>query len=131
MKGFRLDPFPVFTYEVEGVEVEKSVFMIYGENSTAIRYDVRDNNASPAHISLEIRPLVAFRHYHGATHENSSINRQIHIETGRVSFAAYDGLPILRFAHDASEVQGNGDWYRNFEYRAEREIGRASCRERV
>src|SRR5687767_15767835 len=26
--GFRLDPFPVFTYEVNGVEIEKSVFMV-------------------------------------------------------------------------------------------------------
>ena len=25
---FRLDPFPVFTYEVEGVEIEKFVFMV-------------------------------------------------------------------------------------------------------
>ncbi|MFY9608814.1 MAG: amylo-alpha-1,6-glucosidase [Blastocatellia bacterium] len=123
LKGFRLDPFPVFTYEVEGVEVEKSVFMVYGENSTVIRYLVRDGNESPAHISLEIRPLVAFRDYHGTTHENSSIDRQIHVEAGLVSFAAYDGLPTLHFAHDANEVNGSGDWYRNFEYQVERERG--------
>src|SRR4029077_7347264 len=34
LKRFRLDPFPVFTYEVEGMEIEKTVFMINGENST-------------------------------------------------------------------------------------------------
>src|ERR1700760_46712 len=28
LSSFRLDPFPIFTYEVEGVCVEKSVFMI-------------------------------------------------------------------------------------------------------
>ena len=123
LKGFRLDPFPVFTFEVEGVEVEKSVFMIYGENSTAIRYHLRDSNDSPAHISLEIRPLVAFRDYHGTTHENSSISRQIHVEDGLVSFSAYDGLPALHFAHDANEVNGSGDWYRSFEYQVERERG--------
>ncbi len=123
LKGFRLDPFPVFNYEVEGVEIEKAVFMVYGENSTAIRYHVRDSNDSPANISLEIRPLVAFRDYHGTTHENSSIDRQIHVEAERVSFAAYEGLPTLHFAHDANEVNGGGDWYRNFEYRVERERG--------
>jgi predicted glycogen debranching enzyme len=37
LKQFRLDPFPVFTYEVEGIEMEKSVFMIHGENSVVIR----------------------------------------------------------------------------------------------
>src|SRR5258707_8465274 len=30
--GFRLDPFPVFTYEVEGLLLEKSVFMVQGQN---------------------------------------------------------------------------------------------------
>src|SRR5215212_4048746 len=30
LKGFRLDPFPVFTYEVNGVEIEKRVFMPHG-----------------------------------------------------------------------------------------------------
>ena len=28
LKRFRLDPFPVFTYAVEGIETEKRVFMI-------------------------------------------------------------------------------------------------------
>jgi predicted glycogen debranching enzyme len=123
LKSFRLDPFPVFTYEVEGVEVEKSVFMIYGENSTAIRYHVRDANDTPAAISLEIRPLVAFRDYHGTTHENSSINWKVETGPGRASFSAYEGLPTLHFAHDAGEVDSTGLWYRNFEYSAELERG--------
>lgn len=122
LKRFRLDPFPVFSYEVQGVEIEKSIFMIYGENSTAIYYQIRSAD-SPAQVSLEIRPLVAFRDYHGTTHENSSISRSVQIEAGRVTFAAYQGLPALHFAHDADDVVGNGDWYRDFEYQIERERG--------
>src|SRR2546428_9330420 len=38
--GFRLDPFPVFTYEVERVTIEKSVFMVQGENMVVVQYDV-------------------------------------------------------------------------------------------
>src|SRR5215467_12619332 len=38
LKQFRLDPFPVFTYEIEGIEIEKSVFMIHSENTTVIQY---------------------------------------------------------------------------------------------
>src|SRR4249920_4072916 len=33
LKQFRLDPFPIFAYEVEGIEIDKTVFMIQGENS--------------------------------------------------------------------------------------------------
>ncbi|HEU4388855.1 MAG TPA: glycogen debranching enzyme N-terminal domain-containing protein, partial [Blastocatellia bacterium] len=123
LKQFRLDPFPIFTYEVEGIEVEKTVFMIYGENSVAIRYEVRAGNEQPANLSLEVRPLVAFRDYHSTTHENSAINREINLEAGRISFAAYEGLPTLHLAHDASEIDPDGFWYRNFEYRAERDRG--------
>ena len=35
LTGFRLDPFPVWTFDVNGVEIEKSIFMVHGENSTA------------------------------------------------------------------------------------------------
>lgn len=38
--SFRLDPFPVFTYEVEGVPLEKSVFMVQGENTTVVQYQI-------------------------------------------------------------------------------------------
>jgi predicted glycogen debranching enzyme len=121
LKRFRLDPFPVFTYQVENVEIEKTVFMIYGENSTVIEYKLL--TADRADCELEVRPLVAFRDYHGTTHENASISRQVHLEAGRASFTAYDGLPALHFAHDAGEVNASGDWYRNFEYQVEQERG--------
>src|SRR5438270_13817401 len=42
---FRQDPFPVFVYEVEGVVLEKSVFMVHGENTTVIQYTVLSSPA--------------------------------------------------------------------------------------
>src|SRR5262245_41062678 len=38
LKAFRLDPFPISVYEVAGVEIEKSVFMVHGENTTVVQY---------------------------------------------------------------------------------------------
>src|SRR5437868_4859882 len=37
---FRLDPFPVFTFAAGGVELEKAIFMLNGENTTAIEYRI-------------------------------------------------------------------------------------------
>src|SRR4051812_28738811 len=31
LKEFRKDPFPVYVYQVDGLELEKSVFMVHGE----------------------------------------------------------------------------------------------------
>src|SRR5438477_8411806 len=76
LKRFRLDPSPVFTYEIEAIEIEKSVFMIHGENSTIIQYELKKNNhpESPKNLKLEIRPLIAFRDYDSSTLENGGIN---------------------------------------------------------
>src|ERR1700730_9057903 len=125
LKQFRLDPFPVFTYEVEGIELEKSVFMIHGENSAVIHYEVRRNNRAevPKNLRLEIRPLIAFRDYHGTTHENGVINPAVQERSGLASVTPYHGLPSLHLAHNAIELRKTGDWYRNFEYDAERERG--------
>src|ERR1700733_1416652 len=125
LKQFRRDPFPVFTYEVEGLEFEKSVFMIHAENSTVIHYELRKNNRRdlPKNLRLEIRPLIAFRDYHDTTRENGAINPAVQEHSGLVSVTPYHGLPSLHLAHNATELQVTGDWYRNFEYDAERERG--------
>src|SRR5437764_8616057 len=65
LKRFRLDPFPVFTYEIGHIEIEKTVFMIQCENSTVVRYELKTKNRpdSPTNLRLELRPLIAFRDY--------------------------------------------------------------------
>src|SRR5580700_952813 len=125
LKQFSLDPFPVFTYEVEGIEIEKSVFMIHGENSTVIQYELRKVNCPEMSkkLCLEIRPLIAFRDYHSTTHENDAIDSAVQERSGLASLTPYRGLPTLHLAHDAIDLQKTGDWYRNFEYEVERERG--------
>ena len=125
LKQFRLDPFPVFTYEVEGVEIEKTVFMISGENSTVVQYELKKNThpEQSKNLCLELRPLIAFRDYHSTTHENGSINSGIEEQSGSVSITPYQGLPSMHLAHNAVELRRTGDWYRNFEYDVERERG--------
>lgn len=119
--GFRLDPFPTFTYQVEGVHLEKSVFMVQGENTTVVHYEL--SNTDHADIKLEIRPLIAFRDYHGTTHENGALNPHVETEPGQTTFRPYNDLPPLYLAHDSADVDTNGFWYRNFQYAIEQERG--------
>jgi len=125
LKQFRLDPFPVFTYEIEAIEIEKSVFMIDGENSTVIHYELKKNNhpEPPKNLQLEVRALIAFRDYHSTTHENGAINRSVEERPGLATVTPYQGLPSLHLTHNAAELRRTGDWYRNFEYDTERERG--------
>ena len=125
LKQFRLDPFPVFTYEVEGIEIEKRVFMVHGENTTVVQYAMAADTPGegPKECRLELRPLIAFRDYHSTTHENGAMNATVTENPSLASVTPYEGLPSLYFAHDASELHVNGEWYRNFEYQVERERG--------
>ena len=120
LKQFRLDPFPVFVYQIESVQLEKSVFMVYGENTTVIQYELRGQAQSCA---LELSPLIAFRDYHSTTHQNDALNPALAIEAGNVTITPYGGLPSLYLAHEDGEVRESGVWYRNFEYDRERERG--------
>ncbi len=125
LKNFRLDPFPVFTYEIEGIAIEKTVFMIQGENSTVVHYELKTNNKRelPKNLRLEIRPLIAFRDYHSTTHENSAINPAVDERTGLATLHPYQGFPSLHLAHNAVELGKAGEWYRRFEYDRERGRG--------
>src|SRR5271154_1473617 len=127
LKEFRLDPFPVFTYEIEGIEIEKTVFMVHGENSTIIQYqlgNVGGSKSLPEQIALELRPLIAFRDYHSTTHENIALNTAVASLPGLASITPYTGLPSLHLAHNAGRLEsGHASWYRNLEYEAERERG--------
>jgi predicted glycogen debranching enzyme len=121
LKQFRQDPFPVFVYEVEGLELEKSVFMVHDENTTVIQYTLL--SAHELSCALELRPLIAFRDYHSTTHENGALNPSLQIEPGRVTVSPYPGCPNLSFAHTGGEIRQEAAWYRNFEYTLEQERG--------
>ena len=123
MSRFRLDPFPVFTYRVEGFELEKSVVMLHGENTTCVRYSLRRIDAGETDVRLEVRPLITFRDYHALTHENGALDSRVRVEEGLLTVTPYEGLPALHFAHEWGEVEAAGYWYRNFNYAEEQARG--------
>ena len=123
--GFRLDPFPVLTYEVDGIEIEKSVFMVQGENMTVVQYNFRRKQTQAENVTynVEIRPLIAFRDYHNTTHENAALDSHVEVTGGVARISPYADLPALYVAYGEGEIERNGLWYRNFEYRIEQERG--------
>jgi predicted glycogen debranching enzyme len=122
LKEFRLDPFPTFVYSVEGIEIEKRVFMVAGENTTVIEYSIQLAEGGIGCV-LELRPLIAFRDYHAATHHNDALDRTVTVDGTIASVAPYQGLPSLYFGHNAEALEASGNWYYNFEYSMELERG--------
>ncbi len=119
--NFRLDPFPIFTYQIGAARVEKTVLMPHDQNSIVVRYRVRVPGASVA--SLEVRPLVAFRDYHSLRREALDIFLQAELKPNLVSLFKQDDGTQLLLAHNAAQVSIEGHWYRNFEYPEENARG--------
>jgi glycogen debranching enzyme len=115
---FRLDPFPIFTFEAGGVTLEKRVFMVQGENTVRVEYETAQSGCR-----IEVRPLIAFRGYHDLTQANRALNGAIDEKDGMLSIQPYAPLPRLWFGHNAKSFAKVGLWYFNFEYPIEHERG--------
>jgi predicted glycogen debranching enzyme len=122
LDSFRIDPFPVFRYRCDDIQLEKTVFLVHGENTVVIQYELLGDLRARA-CSLEVRPLVAFRDYHGTTRANDAINRTVTAGSDMAVITPYPGLPSLYFAHNAQSIDTSGFWFYNFEYVRERERG--------
>ena len=120
LRSFRLDPWPVWTYEAGAARLMKRVFMVHGENTTVVQYALLAE-AGPAR--LELRPLIAFRDFHATTHENDALDLTLAQAPGGIVLRPYPGMPALYLAHNAAEVHPEGLWYRRFQYERERERG--------
>ena len=120
LKKFSLYPWPVWTYQSDFGVLEKSVFMIYGQNATVTLYRLLESPHES--LTLKVRPLMTGRDYHHTHHENRALNAAPKILPGTVSFAPYTGVPQIYFHHNG-EFKTSFYWYRNFYYAIESERG--------
>jgi predicted glycogen debranching enzyme len=122
LREFSLTPFPVFTFASPRFTLTKSIVMVQGESTIVVEYALAPGSDAQE-ISLEVRPLIAFRDYHSLTHENGAIHGYVEQTPGGVKLKPYSDLPALFIAHDADAVATEGNWYRHFEYEIEKERG--------
>ncbi|HKP70238.1 MAG TPA: amylo-alpha-1,6-glucosidase [Pyrinomonadaceae bacterium] len=124
LKSFRLDPFPMWTYEIDGIELAKTIFMVHGQNTTVCRWKIRrPNSRDTRNVTLEVRPLLSFVDYHQLSKERGEFDRSFEEELGIVRMRPVESLPEIFFHHSANEIRRTGYWYHDFEYAIERERG--------
>jgi predicted glycogen debranching enzyme len=119
LTGFRLDPWPTWTWRVGAFTVERELFMPHGVQATVVRWRLLEG---PGPAELVVRPLVSGRDYHATHHENGDISKRAAIDDDRVTLDLYDGLPSLRIHHDGRYAH-DPMWYRRFQLALERERG--------
>ena len=120
---FSLNPFPAFDYSINGIHIKKTVFMVHGENTTVILYQVQKTSRVISTEFLKVRVMIAFRDYHSVTHENLSLKNDCKILTNGVCVQPYHTLPPLYLFHNAHSGDNASFWYKNMEYPKEIERG--------
>ena len=116
LQEFQRYPVPTFLYRTEGMEVKKRVFMVYGENTTVIRYDIEGVGLFRA------VPLVSCRSFHVASGAPP-------MDQSRLSVEGPGGGVRLRSDCDFSIVSDGARylredlWYHSLEYEVERRRG--------
>ena len=122
--SFRLDPFPIWTYEVGRLSIERKIFMVHGSNTTVCRWEWVDRKAAAdRNIRLEVRPLLSFVDYHHLQHEDEQFATSYEEGVGFVRIKPYSDLPNIYFGHNGTSIERTGYWYRNFELAIEEERG--------
>ncbi len=123
LSGFRLEPFPIWTFEVNGVELEKSVFMPHGENTVVCQWKLKRSAIRDPQSAIELRPLLAFRDHHHLRQENARFNEDYVVDDGLITVQPHAEMPLFHFANNAIGIEHQGHWYRDFEYPIEQERG--------
>ncbi len=128
LKSFELNPFPIWIFEINGIEIERKIFMAHGRNTTVCHWRVKSKVAGKeADVWLEVKPLLAFVGYHQLQHETSEINAEYAATKNCVLVNPFAQTPELFFNHNSLAIIKTGYWYRNFEYELERNRGFDSC----
>ncbi len=124
LKSFRIDPFPIWVYEIDGIEIERKIFMVHGENSTVCVWSLLSKvGGKDRSIELKIKPLLSFVDYHSLQHETAESIADCEISERLITVKPKANLPNLYFSHNAKDEAKTGFWYRNFEYQLEKERG--------
>ncbi len=98
---FVSDPCATWRFDLNGVALEKQVYMIDGKQAAVIRYRCSEE------AEVRVRPFLAYRDYHSLGHKRDDV---------------YGSLPRIAFQHDGV-FEENADWYYNVEYLMELDRG--------
>lgn len=118
--GFSTEPWPTWTFEIQGVPVQREIFCPRGRDVVVVRWRLKHGSGPP--LSLRVRPMLTGRDYHTMHHENGALFPQAAIADGHVSWSPYGDLPSVRAVHNGV-YRHQPDWYRRVHYPVEQERG--------
>ena len=110
---------PVWIFACADALIEKRIWMLPGENTTYVRYELVRGSES---LKLSMKVLVNYRGYHGSTHADGWRLDVRPVDNG-LCITAFEGAEPYYLLSPSARAEPAHDWYRNFNLAIERERG--------
>ena len=120
-KKFEKEYLPIFKYEVENVEITKTICMEYGKNTVGIQYKIK-NSGKP--IKLNLAPIVNFRDFHSmSTDHIFNIRQEIKNKKVKLIIDENPQTPVYMNISEGSYIKHENDTFTNMFYIEEEKRG--------
>ena len=125
LKEFTLDPFPRYVYEVQDIEVQKTVFMPKEKNAVVVKYKVLNQGRGEAKI--RVYPLLTCRHFHSVIDRRSNpVNFSQQQNGGDIEFTFNNPKATVALRSIMSEFNEKPEWIERLYYCEEASRGESS-----
>ena len=118
--SFANELFPKWIFECPGIRLQKTITMVYEENTTLVRYEVLESEVP---FTMQFRPFIAARGYHQLQRANNAINKNLDFGNGLFYNQPYEGGPGIFISVPGSSWQTVDQWYYKFFYPQEKDRG--------
>ena len=125
LKEFSLNPFPQYVYEVQGIELGKTVFMPKEQNAVAVKYTVL--NEGMVEAKIRVYPLLTCRHFHSVIDRwKNPPNFSQQQNGGQVEFTFDNPKAVVTVRSTTGEFNEKPTWIERLYYREEASRGESS-----
>ena len=116
LKKFRSDSGVHFYYDLDGIELHKSIYLCYDTDRVIVSYELSEHEGKE--VSLNVTPLVVLRDFHAL--QNSSVPLNVKMENEILTVHHLDPTgPAVHMKMNNSEFEHNSDWWYSMKYRVE------------
>ena len=122
LDSFEKEYYPTYNFSANGVEITKSIVMVYGQNTVCVHYKVE--NKSNQDIIFKVTPIMNYRDFHRDNYNHEySVHQSINGNKVRVTIDGNKISPIYMFLKEGKYIEHQNDVFRNIYYIQEEKRG--------
>lgn len=123
LSSFSLNPFPTYKYAVDGVQIEKTLFIPHENNAVLVVYDLF--NPHENEIFVRVFPFVNSRHFHSLTNSDElDWNFVQEHDEGKVRIQTSKPLSTLLLSAIGGQYSPDkGKWDKGMYFRVDNSLG--------